>query len=62
METAVIFNTKKDAVRVNRRLRVFSILSRVCGNEVRIMVTPKFTTESVTELALKIHKESKYGQ
>lgn len=55
MQTAVLFNTKAEARRVNRRLRDFGVLSSVCDRELRIEVT-KHGAERDRDLALRIHR------
>lgn len=56
MRTEMIFNRKDEAKKVNRRLRDFNVLSFVKGREVVIEVPVKMTSQSVWELAQRIHR------
>lgn len=56
MQTEMIFNRKDEAVKVNRRLRDYCVLSRVRGRELVIEVPVKMTSQSVWELAQRIHR------
>lgn len=56
MQTEIIFNRKDEARKVSRRLRAYSILSRVNGREVVIEVPTKMTAEAAWNLAQKIHR------
>lgn len=55
-QTEMIFNRADQARKVCRRLRDYSVLSRVVGRELRIEVPVKMTSQSVWELAQRIHR------
>lgn len=55
MQTEMIFNRKDEARKVNRRLRHYGVLSRLNGRELVIWVPTKMTSQSVWELAQRIH-------
>lgn len=57
----IIFSNKPDARRVWRRLGDHGVLSLLCGREVRIVVPPRRTSQSVRELALRVHNEERWS-
>ena len=56
MQTEMIFNRRDEAVKVNRRLRDFNVLSSLKGRELVIEVPAKMTSQSVWNLAQRIHR------
>lgn len=56
MQTEMIFNRRDEARKVNRRLRDYNVLSSLKGRELVIEVPTKMTSQSVWELAQRIHR------
>lgn len=60
MQTTMIFNRKDEALKVNRRLRDYNVLSRVApqrrGAELVIEVPTNKTSQTVWDLAQRIHR------
>lgn len=59
MKIEMIFNSKADARKVNRRLRDYNVLSSLKGRELVIEVPLKMAPQTVWELAQRLHCEAR---
>ena len=56
--TCVNFTRKRDAQRVSRRLRNFSILSYVHGKELAVLIPTGWDDDKIRKLVFQLHHEA----